>query len=239
MKSISKKASHWARSRKCSFWFKEETTSTNAIARDEAFDVKYDFKIYLTCHQTQGRGRCTNSWEDTGNSFLSSWSYRVLHAPQPIMGPLVGLALFKACQSVWPNLRWSLKAPNDLFLMDKKVAGLLVESIQQGREYRLIIGLGININNHPKSVETATHIASELGTGVLLKEEVLYALFDQLKDQFERAVNQGTTSQISKEDRGVLLTALNANPLKTELFLEVTDQGDLVTESQTLAWSSL
>lgn len=239
MKSISKTTSQWAQSRKWKFWFKEETTSTNDIAREEAFDVEYNFKIYLTLHQTQGRGRCTNSWKDTENSFLSSWSYKVPHAPQHIMGPLMGLALFNACQSVWPNLKWSLKAPNDLFLMDKKVAGLLIESIQQGDQYRLIVGLGMNIDDHPESIETATHISSELGTGTPIDKEKWYTLLDQLKTQFEKAVHQGTTSQISKEDRGTLLTALNANPLKTELFLEVTDQGHLVTESQTLAWSSL
>ena len=72
------------------------------------------------------------------------------HSPQPIMAPLIGLALLKSCQFVWPNLKLSLKAPNDLFLMHKKVAGLLTESIQQGDKHRLIIGLGMNINDHPQ-----------------------------------------------------------------------------------------
>ena len=239
MKWPSQIAAQWAQQNNWSFWFKEETTSTNDIAREEAFDAKCDFKIYLTGHQTQGRGRCTNLWKDTGHSFLSSWSYKISHSPQPIMGPLIGLALFNSCQTVWPNLQWSLKAPNDLFLMDKKVGGLLIDSIQQGQQYRLIIGLGINVDDHPKNMETATHIASELGTGTPVNEPKWGALLDQLKVRFKKSIGKGTTSQISEEDRGTLLTALNANPLKTELFLEVTDQGSLVTESQTLVWSSL
>lgn len=237
MKSIAKTTSEWARNHKWSFWFKEETTSTNDMACGEAFNVKHDFKIYCTHHQTQGRGRCTNSWKDTGNSFLSSWSYKVSHSPQPIMGLFVGLALFNSCQFIWPNLKWSLKAPNDLFLVDKKVAGLLLESIQQGDQYRLIIGLGMNVNDHPQSIEDATHIASELGRAV--DDEKWWDLLNQLQIQFKKAVHQGTIIQISEKDREDLLTALNVNPLKQELFLEVTDQGNLITESQTLAWSSL
>ena len=214
MKSISKTTSQWARSRKFSFWFKDETTSTNDMARKEAFDVEYAFKMYLTRHQTQGRGRSTNLWKDAGNSFLSSWSYKIPHSPQPIMSPLIGLALFNSCQSVWSNLKWSLKVPNDLFLMDKKVAGLLLESIQENNKHHLIIGLGMNVDDHPKNIETATHIASELGTGQPIGDKKWCTFLDQLKVQFERSINQGTTSQISKEDRGILLIALNANPLK-------------------------
>ena len=239
MTSLSKMTIQWARQKRHSFWFKEETTSTNDIARKEAFDIEYDFKIYCTYNQTQGRGTRQRVWKNTENSFLSSWSYRMTHSPQHIMGPLVGLALFNACQSIWPNLKWSLKAPNDLFLINKKVAGLLIESILQGQQCRLIIGLGMNVNDHPKDIEIATHIASDLGTGVLIGEEKWFLLLDQLKTQFEEALNKGTACQISKNDRITLLTALNANPLKPKLFIEVTDQGHLVTESQTIPWSSL
>lgn len=239
MKSPAKITNQWVRQKKYSFWFKEETTSTNDIARQEAFDVKYNFKMYFTNHQTHGRGSHSRVWKDTGNSFLSSWSYRITHSPQHIMSPLVGLALFNSCQLVWPHLTWSLKAPNDLFLMNKKVAGLLIESILQGEEHRLIIGLGMNVNDHPKDIKEATHITSDLGTGAPIGQKKWYLLLDQLKLQFEEALKKGATSQISKEDRTILLTALNANPLKPKLFLKITDQGDLVTETKTIAWSSL
>ena len=243
MKSVAKATHQWVRKNHYSFWFKEETTSTNETARREAFDINYDFKIYFTSHQRQGRGRqrgskCS-SWEDTGNSFLSSWSYAISHSPQPIMAPLIGLALLKSCQFVWPNLKLSLKAPNDLFLMHKKVAGLLTESIQQGDKYRFIIGLGMNVNDHPKGIETATHIASELGTGTPISSETWHQLLDQLRSQFEIALGKGFTSQISNEDRVTLLTALNLNPLQKELFLEITDQGNLVTEAQTIPWPEI
>ena len=238
MKYTSKVTMAWARSKDWSLWFRETTTSTNDIARREAFQTKSDFKLYLANQQSHGRGRCINSWEDTEGNFLSSWSYKMSSPPQHIMAPLVGLALFKSCQEVWPNLKWSLKAPNDLFLVDKKVAGLLVETIQQGSEHRLIIGLGMNIDSHPQHIEMATHITSHLGTGASIEEPRWCQLLAELYIQFEEVLGKGAASYMAREDREALLVALNAWPLHNP-FIEIDDQGSLITDTGVIPWSSL
>ena len=71
---------------------------------------------------------------------------------QPTLSPLVGLALYKACSGTWPFLNWNLKAPNDLYISNKKVAGLLIETVTQGDDIRLLVGLGLNVLATPDQV---------------------------------------------------------------------------------------
>jgi BirA family biotin operon repressor/biotin-[acetyl-CoA-carboxylase] ligase len=111
-------------------------------------------KVYFTDTQTAGRGQGTNSWTnpDIGTSLLSTWVFDLNISPPPFITLKVGLALIRACTTTWPQLRWSLKAQNDLLLQDKKVAGLLLETISQGSSYKLLIGLGFNIHNKPNNL---------------------------------------------------------------------------------------
>ena len=240
MPSIFDLTCQWAKDNKHSFWQKPRVSSTNERAKDEAFQVKA-FKIYLTDHQTAGRGRNNNSWSNTssGAQLLSTWAYTTKLAPQHILPPLIGLALFNAVREVWSPLEWSLKAPNDLYLKDKKAAGLLVENIQQGDEHFVGVGLGFNVTAAPQDVGNSTYLTSKLGTGEALNSQKWFQFLDQLQENFKQAIQTSTTSQIPYKKREELLTALNSNPWKTEIYLEVTNQGDLVSESQTLSWKDI
>jgi len=58
---------------------------------------------------------------------------------QHLTGPLFGLALYRATQTIWPHLPLSLKAPNDLWLGSGKVAGLLIETIASGSNWLVML----------------------------------------------------------------------------------------------------
>ena len=47
------------------------------------------------------------------------------------------------------------------FLKDKKVAGLLIENIQEGTKSRLLVGLGMNLFSTPTTIPTATAASSQ------------------------------------------------------------------------------
>lgn len=240
MNSIFSSSQAWAKENAYSFWQKSETESTNDQAKEEAFTVS-EFKLYLTDKQLTGRGRGTNSWGNakSGSQLLSTWTFLKDHPPQHILPPLVGLALYNTVKKNWPQLEWSLKAPNDLFLKDKKVAGLLIENIQQGERHFVGIGLGFNVSGSPSDIETATHLTSENGTGSLIAEDKWFSFLTDLKYLLEQAVTDSTTSHLQIEQREELLRALNANPFKKEIYVEVSDQGDLITESGTLSWQEI
>ena len=99
--------------------------------------------------QTAGRGRFQRSWvSDAGGLWLSA----VVPTPE---APLVrralplaaGLAVCRALQELGVagvRLRW----PNDVLVNDRKIAGLLIDQFEPSR---LVIGIGLNVSNHPEN----------------------------------------------------------------------------------------
>ena len=240
MRTISNLTVNWAHEKQYRHWYKDEVTSTNLIARDELQNIE-DFKIYVANSQTQGKGRGTNTWENPkeNNSLLSTWAFKINHTPQHFLPALIGLAAFKSCRNIWKGLSWSIKAPNDIFIDDKKIAGILTEVVQQGNDTVILIGLGLNVFSKPESIETASFLVNFLGEKKSFSEGQWFQFLDELKSNFEKSITDSGQLKISDEDRDLILESLNSNPWQKEVYLEVTDQGDLVTESQTISWRSL
>ncbi len=235
--------SKWAESNHLFVSYHKTLGSTNDLAKKEAFTerlLQESLCLYLTDSQTQGRGRGNHSWsqEKTGGALLSSWSYLVNSQPQPTTSCFVGLAVYRACLATWPFLPWNLKAPNDIYIAHKKVAGLLIENILQADETRLIIGLGLNVFAAPAAVENATSIAQSLPTGVPLLGEDWMTFLDRLMFELTNAVLQ-CEEPLSPTDQQSLLTALNLHPLLPEPYQRVEANGSLVTARETIPWSSL
>ena len=126
-----------------------------------------------------------------------------------------------------------MKPPNDLYLGDKKIAGLLVETVSQGSTHRLIVGLGMNILNHPRAIGNATHFAAGESS---ITEGEWYRFLDVLLGNFKSALADVVSPSLSGEVRASLLRAINANPLKKEPYTEVSANGDLVTRSGKVPW---
>jgi BirA family biotin operon repressor/biotin-[acetyl-CoA-carboxylase] ligase len=107
-----------------------------------------------TDHQTHGRGRLGRVWEDTpGRSILMS----VLLLPRPPM-PLwpelslvAGEAVARALRSE-TGVDASLRHPNDVVIAGRKLVGILAEA-QPGR---VVLGIGINVNQPAGELPTET-----------------------------------------------------------------------------------
>lgn len=229
----------WARKEGLSFSAYNETSSTHDHAKEEAFTDLPPFKLYLARHQTKGRGRHSNSWQDTnsGGELLSTWSYAVPTSPQPMATALIGLCLFQSVTAIWPSLKWSLKPPNDLYLGHKKLAGILVEAASLGNRFRLMAGIGVNVLSPPIPGETATHLTcDETGIGSGLDESKWHLFLKSLLDHIDLSLHQMTQSTLESSARHGLLYALNAYPGKSHDILEVSPHGDLVTEYGTIPW---
>jgi len=226
----------WAKKAGLSYWYEDETTSTNDIAKDQALMEKESIRLFLTDYQSVGRGRGTNTWvtQNPGDAFLGSWSFLTRQAPQPVLSPMIGLALYRALQATFPALPFSLKAPNDIFLEDKKVAGVLLENISMGERNRLIVGIGINFYSAP-DLDTAASLIDFAGEiGALDIAQTL----DRMLLEITMAISS-TGSTLTASQQESLLYVLNLNPLLTAPYSEVTAFGDLVTGHHTTKWSEL
>ncbi|MGE0525947.1 MAG: biotin--[acetyl-CoA-carboxylase] ligase [Bdellovibrionales bacterium] len=229
----------WARQRQIPILFQPQTGSTNEDAKSVALQEAADFVLYLTSHQTAGRGRGTHQWLDTGGgeSLLSTWSYRLTSPPQAIAAPRVGLALFHAVRRSWPSLVWGIKAPNDLHLDGHKVGGLLLETVSSGERHRLLIGLGLNVFNHPRRFSEATHLIHTLDTSP--GDGEWFQFLDELHIQLNLAIPECLLHELSESARRDLVQALNANPARPYVVQDISGAGDIIHSGGTIRWLDL
>ena len=213
MSVLEKLTSTWATESKVRLMYEHTTTSTFESAKHNfLIDQDTSVTLYTAGQQTEGRGRGERTWENTeSGSFLSTWSFKVGQPPQPITVPLVGLAVYKSILEAWPMARASLKAPNDILLDGKKVAGLLIENIQQGSALRSLVGVGINVLDHPEVHTEATSLAEHL-QGDLLLETSWAPFLNSLKWNLEQALVDGALQFLSTGLREQIKEALNKNP---------------------------
>jgi BirA family biotin operon repressor/biotin-[acetyl-CoA-carboxylase] ligase len=232
----------WALNNSLYVHHESSTSSTNDLAKAKAFDSTLSGNslcLFVADHQTAGRGRGKNHWIDAkpGSTLLSSWSYLLRAKPQPTTSCLIGLAVYRALATTWSFLPWSLKAPNDIYLGAKKVAGILLESVIQGDEVRLIVGLGINVFSSPEEVTTSGSILEFLPPGVPLLGEDWMACLDRLLFEVTGAVTR-CEGALSPSDQATLVQVLNQHPLLSQKYSRIEENGTLhwIDGSKTPWW---
>ncbi len=235
MSTVGQIVKKWAEQSNLHVQYFESTNSTNDVAKSFSYPDPSPW-VFVTDLQVAGRGRGENAWDSgvAGSNLLMTWSFAVDAPPQPITSPLVGLGLYRAVSTCWPELAWELKAPNDLLLNAGKVAGLLIESISCGDQHRLLIGIGMNLYSNPKI--NGSQSVRELSARNLNDDlvQILNALLIELMD----AVSAGQHSELSPARRDELMKALRKGPLGDSL-LSVLPDGSLRTSTGTTHWYDL
>ena len=239
----------WAVNQGLKVWAERETSSTNTVAKEDLDEQTIPVlakgtktsapSLYLTEKQTAGRGRGAHRWETPPTAaLLSSWSFSLANAPQPVLSPQVGLALFEAAQATWPDLDFNLKAPNDLFIGKLKVAGLLIETIDWVHSRRCVVGLGLNVASHPEQVVNSTSLVETLGENSLSAEH-WESFLTAFQANLQSAMTEGQSPTLSLSIRERLKQALNRHPLLVEPVLDVDEIGQLRMASTTTLWHQL
>jgi len=235
---IGKLSKDWAEKSQIPVWYEPSTTSTNLMAKEAAM-TDQPVSLFLCDHQTAGRGRGQHRWldpEEGGDCFLSSWVFLMRNPPQPVLAPAIGLAVWTALKASFPWLKLSLKAPNDIYLEDRKMAGILIESIQQGKHTRLIIGIGMNIFKFPEELEGAIALGDRCSKE--LTETTWLNVLDRLLLEISLAVSQ-TKETLSYTQSQALLNALNRFPFLEVPYRQVDPDGSLWKGESKINWSEL
>lgn len=171
--------------------FVPEVDSTSSTLLQRAAEGASAGTVVLTEYQRAGRGRRGHRWESpTGSSLMFSLLLRPerllpRHALLPI---LAGVALARTLERHLSGLEPRLKWPNDLWIDDRKAAGILVESESGGPDGpRIVIGMGVNVNQTSEALAAlpgATSLAVASGSPVERG-----ALFAALLGEMERALD--------------------------------------------------
>ncbi|MEE9352133.1 MAG: biotin--[acetyl-CoA-carboxylase] ligase [Thiotrichaceae bacterium] len=130
-----------------------ELDSTNSWLLEH----KYCNDVCLAEKQKQGRGRRGNVWSspDSGNIYLSlSWCFDEIPDHVSLISLLTGISLCEALNSIGLKGH-GLKWPNDIYIHQQKLAGILVES--SGDLRRVVIGIGLNVQIQDESSWCGLH----------------------------------------------------------------------------------
>ena len=95
--------------------------------------------------QSSGRGRSGKSWLSKEGNLMFSFKIK-LDRGQSLITLLAGVAVKEAIDKITNKSDTLIKWPNDVMINDKKVCGILCENIKNNNESKIIIGIGINVN---------------------------------------------------------------------------------------------
>lgn len=172
--------------------FVSETTSTNELAKKLFKEKELNLPfIVQTNFQSQGKGQYLKSWESkAGDNLLFSL---VIKAP-PIdiekqfdISKAVAVAIRDVLKKI-TNAKVCIKWPNDIYVDDDKIAGILIENTIVGSEIdTCIIGIGLNVNQTQFSRELPNPTSIKLITNTevnidFLKSNIASTIISNLKN---------------------------------------------------------
>jgi BirA family biotin operon repressor/biotin-[acetyl-CoA-carboxylase] ligase len=140
------------------------TDSTNDRGRELAEAGAPSGAIVTADEQSAGRGRRGRVWSaPAGSALLFSALLRPLGLEHGLLPLAVPVAVCEAIESVAP-VRTRVKWPNDIWIEESKVAGVLIEA--RFPEWA-VIGIGVNVSIEPDQFpEDLRWPATSIGHGV-------------------------------------------------------------------------
>ena len=196
--------------------------------------------VVFTESQTAGRGRRDNRWiAPRGKDLMFSLLFQ---PPSPLekwprITTLAALAICKAIEAELP-LQPRIKWPNDIYLSDRKVSGLLAETVSTRDGMLLVLGIGLNVNTREFSPGiVATSLLSELPTaplGELDRNSLANRVLGSLDAEFQRIGDDFSSAIAEVRPRSWLLgRQIRAKAPQGEVFgrvLDLNEEGHLILE---------
>jgi BirA family biotin operon repressor/biotin-[acetyl-CoA-carboxylase] ligase len=140
--------------------------TTMELARREAAEGAPHGTLVLAEEQTAGRGRRGRSFHSPpGENLYFTLVLRLptaLHRRLPVAVPVAVCEAVRA-EGLDARIKW----PNDVWVGERKLAGMLIDAESDGQGFLAYPGIGINVNGDPTLIpelrELATSVRRELG----------------------------------------------------------------------------
>lgn len=210
----------------------KELDSTNRYVKDNYSHLKCG-TVVTAKKQTSGYGRLDRNWYDDTNNLtisilLTNFKTRHMH----LLSQLTGVAIIETLNHF--DINAMIKWPNDILINNKKVSGILVETILNEESATVIIGIGLNVNtkSFPDELkQKATSLKLETN-----KEYNIDQLLSRLIDHMNILVKQllkGNLSflQICRNRNALLNKTVHLDTLNKEGIVRGIDEnGRLLVE---------
>jgi len=128
-------------------WFETIDSTNSALARDKG--QLEEKTVYAARYQSAGRGQRGNCWESGRDENLT---FSILFRPKEIpaakqfiisQAVALGVCSFLAEEGIEASIKW----PNDIYVRDLKICGILIENtISSAKLSESIVGIGLNLN---------------------------------------------------------------------------------------------
>lgn len=188
------------------------TKSTNIDVM--SLNGRSGYQVLASEHQTEGRGRRGRGWQQR---FGSSVTFSVMKSYALSLSQVSQLSLWSAVavaeylSSAFDDDIW-IKWPNDIYVRNKKLAGILLEAQTEPDGFvKLVIGIGINgsrILLNDQGIDQPWVSLSDLrprpSGGELSRNEIMAGLLSQLLPALEIAAqpdSSGLQERWQKYDR--------------------------------------
>jgi BirA family biotin operon repressor/biotin-[acetyl-CoA-carboxylase] ligase len=185
------------------FIFRENLPSSNSYAAKLLKnDTVQEGTIIYTNYQTTGRGQIGNTWEsESGKNLLISlilYPSTIKPADQFIISKVISLGICDYLRQHTGNV--SIKWPNDIYVNNDKIAGILIEaSIIQDEIENIIAGIGLNINQKIFKSDAPNPVSLGMITGTDYNiEECLKNMALHLDKRYKQLL-MGKRSEIDSE----------------------------------------
>lgn len=210
----------------------EELASTMDVAKDLARKGCPDFTTVIAGRQASGRGRLKREWHsDKGGLYFT-----VVLRPDlpPVLSFrvsfLASLTLARVLNEMF-GVDVRVKWPNDLLVDERKICGMLSELEAEADRVAFInVGIGINVNNDPSTIEpAATSLKAILGRRISIKD-----ILARYLDAFEQRMKTAALDRVIEEWKACTVTldrevrVVTTRDVFTGKAVDIDDNGALV-----------
>ena len=169
----------------------DQLNSTSEKAKELAAGGVAPWTVVMAVEQTGGYGRKGNAWfSPKGGLYFSTVLPKSNVDDLQILTILAAFCVAKTIKENF-GVEPFVKLPNDVYLNNKKVCGILTENVIRGEIKSSVIGIGINTNvkTFPEELRNSTtSLEMELGK-TIDNNQILEQIIIQLQSVFRSISN--------------------------------------------------
>ena len=209
-----------------------KVTSTNDTIKELSSEQMP--AVISAVEQTGGRGRRGRNWEPIKGNLYFTFSLEIPLSDLSRYVCLIGLSLAKTVYAYASNQDIKIKWPNDVFISNKKMSGILIENI---KDNIWAVGIGVNIVNSPKLNNLLYQATSLKEEGIITnREDVLHHYLEQLSADIAEYKRKGFTPLKAQWENFALnlnqqILIQNEATTQKGIFLGLDDNGYLILKT--------
>ncbi|MCX6151672.1 MAG: biotin--[acetyl-CoA-carboxylase] ligase [Ignavibacteriales bacterium] len=216
------------------FIYCDEIESTNSYLMDPENNTEPDGTVILAERQIHGKGRKDRKWysvKDQNLTFSILLKRRLYEKNLNVINLGTAVVVALSLENLF-QLKVNLKWPNDILVNGSKIAGILIESSLQGnRIEKLVIGIGLNVNQNSFQGSFAippTSIKNESGNDIK-REQLLGEILNNFEEMLGKVTRDSNSVLNDWRSRcrmiGEKIFVVDDNYSKAGVFDDIDEQG--------------